>query len=306
MLDPRLQYLVLVARAGSFTGGAAAIGITQSAVTKSIADLEREVGYPIFNRTARGVVLTERGSYFAERAAMLLDDTRELMDPESRRANAYSGILRIGVAPASLEWTIVESLSRLRRQHPEIRFDVTGSNFDRTIQQLRSGALDVAIGLNEALLDWPDIEASVFGALDGVPFVRREHPLTTKTELQIDDLADFDFISPSISRPYGELIRGIYTSRGVPWQRRVHAIDYFPSVKHLVATSDAIGVVSTAFSAQPGFAREFVSLGQLNLFPSMPLSCAVRQQWEPKPATRAFIAMMKAVHGARARQSPPE
>lgn len=296
MLDSRLRYLVAVAGAGSFTAGAEAMGVTQSAVTKSVADLEKQVGYPIFTRTARGVVLTERGSYFAERAGMLLNDAQDLLSPDAHRADRYAGVLRIGVGPASLEWVLVDVLTRLRRQHPGMRFEVSGSSFDRVIQQVRSGAIDVAIGLDSALADWPDLVRQVFGSLHARPFVRAGHPLAAATSVVGADLANYEFISPSISRPYGEIIRSLYTDRGVAWQSQVHEVDYFPVVKRLVATSDAIGVIAAPYAELASFRKEFAVLEGVDLFPSAPLSCAVRAQREAKPATRALIAMMKITH----------
>ena len=56
MLDRRLLYVVATAKYGSFTAAAEKVGVTQSAITKSIGDLERQIGYLLFNRTARGVI----------------------------------------------------------------------------------------------------------------------------------------------------------------------------------------------------------------------------------------------------------
>src|SRR5580692_11579025 len=98
MLDPRLNHLVAVARCGSFTAAAQSIGVSQSAVTKGVADLERQLGYSLFHRTARGALLTEKGSDFLERAARLLEDARELLEG-SPNSDPYAGTLRIGVAP---------------------------------------------------------------------------------------------------------------------------------------------------------------------------------------------------------------
>ena len=55
MIDRRLQYVVSTARYGSFTAAAERVGVTQSAITKSVADLERQLGYSIFTRTARSL-----------------------------------------------------------------------------------------------------------------------------------------------------------------------------------------------------------------------------------------------------------
>src|ERR1700679_2316233 len=121
MLDPRLAHVVAVARCGSFTAAAQAIGVTQSAVTKGVADLERQLGYSVFHRTARGALLTEKGSEFVERAARLLDDARELLEGPSNNSDPYAGTLRIGVCPASLEWRLINPLANLLARYPSIR-----------------------------------------------------------------------------------------------------------------------------------------------------------------------------------------
>ena len=75
MLDRRLQNVVAVARAGSFTNAAEVLGSTHCGQTKTIAELERELGYSLFHGVARGALLTEQGREFVERASRLLEDT---------------------------------------------------------------------------------------------------------------------------------------------------------------------------------------------------------------------------------------
>jgi DNA-binding transcriptional LysR family regulator len=58
-MDVRLKHAVAVAKCGSFTAAAKLIGVTQSAVTRAVADLERQLGYDLFHRTARGAFLTD-------------------------------------------------------------------------------------------------------------------------------------------------------------------------------------------------------------------------------------------------------
>jgi len=290
MLDPRLNHVVAVARGGSFTAAAEIVGVTQSAITKSIADLERQVGYSIFHRTSRGALLTEQGRDFVERTARLLEDAGELLRRPRGLEDAYAGVLRIGVCPASLEWRLAEPLERLLARHPSIRVDVSGSSFERMVQQLRNGGVDVAVGLDAAFSVWSDLRRYALASNDATLFVRRGHPLLDRPAITLGDLAEFDFISPSDSRPYGEVIRNIYESQGVEWQRRLHVVDYFPIVHRIVAKSDAIGVVAVAHGHSPPFQARFATLDGIELFPRAPLCCAIRAAWEPKPAVRAFIS----------------
>lgn len=294
MIDSRLNHAVAVARMASFTKAAELVGVTQSAITKSVADLERELGYSLFYRTARVTLLTDEGRAFVERAARLLEDARELFHNPNKK-NPYAGILRIGVCPASLEWLLVQPLSRLLRNHPEIRFEVIGGNFEAITLQLRGGSIDVAVGFDEAFSDWKDIAREPIAPFEAALFVRREHPLLALTTLSPSDLADYAIVSPSDSRPYGATIRAIYEEQGKVTSQHLHVVDYFPIVRQIVATSDAIGVVATNTFHSSGLDPRFVMLTDLPLFQRQSMCCAIRARWEPKPSVRAFLATMRLV-----------
>lgn len=297
MTDTRLNHVVAVARAGSFTAAAGIAGVTQSAITRSIADLERQIGYSIFVRTSRGAILTEQGRDFAERAQKLIEDTKDLLQRPQGDEDAYAGVLRIGVCPASMEFCLIEPLTRLLKKHPSIRLDVSGSTFERGVQQLRSGSIDVAVGFEAAFADWPDLRRHKVGSggFEGALFVRHGHPLTNVKRPSLKTLASFDFVSPSDSRPYGAVIRALYEDNDIDWRKRVHVVDFFPLVKRIVATTDAVGVMMAGFADRsPSFASQFQMLDTINpLSDSSPICCAVRARWEPRPAARAFLSIMQ-------------
>jgi DNA-binding transcriptional LysR family regulator len=293
MLDPRLNHVVAVAHGGSFTKAAEIVGLTQSGITKSIADLERELGFAIFFRTSRGALMTEEGRDFVERAERLLEDARSLLQGSRERGDPYAGPLRVGVCPASLEWLLAEPLSALLARHPGIRYEIIGSSFERVIRLLRNGSVDVALGFDAAFAEWSDVRREPVATLQGVLFVRRGHPLLARNTIGMADLADFDFVTPSDSRPYGVVIREIYETRGIDWRKHLHVIDNFSIVRQIVARSDAIGVTTAELGAIPLFAKSFSVIEDVSPFAPSPLACAVRSRWDPKPAVRAFLAEMR-------------
>lgn len=136
-----VRTFVAVADAGQFQQAAAGLSITQQAVSKRIAALEKDLGVRLFTRTARGARLTVEGQAF-------LPHARDLLRAEERAAAAVRPghrALRVDVigrrlAPAGL-------LRGFHRAHPGIELDVvTHSTFDAgaAIQAVRSGAIDVS------------------------------------------------------------------------------------------------------------------------------------------------------------------
>lgn len=293
MLDPRLNHVVAVAHGGSFTKAAELVGVTQSGITKSIADLERELGFAIFYRTSRGALLTEEGRDFVERASRLLDDARALLKGSREQGDPYAGPLRIGVCPASLEWLLTEPLSALIAKHSGIRAEIIGSSFERVIRLLRNGSIDVAVGFDAAFAEWSDVRREHVATLQGVLFARKGHPLNGLDTVGADKLASYDFVAPSDSRPYGIVIRELYESRGIDWRKHLHIIDNFSIVRQIVARTNAIGVTTAEYSQTASFSAQFVKIDDFNPFAPAPLCCAVRSRWDPKPSVRAFLREMR-------------
>jgi len=227
-----------------------------------------------------------------------LEDAESLLLGAAPRADPFAGVIRIGVCPASLEWRLLDPTALLLRRHPRVRFDVTGASFERMVQQLRNGAVDVALGYDAAFSEWPELKREPIPALRSVLFVRQGHPILSRSPIEQKDLAEYDFTSPSDSRPYGAVIRNIYESQGVDWTRRLHTVDYFPMVRRIVETTDAIGVVDAAHAARETFRQRFATLDDVSIFPPADLCAAVRARWEPQPAVRALLKAFRDAAGS--------
>jgi DNA-binding transcriptional LysR family regulator len=282
MLDRRLEHVVAISRSGSFTAAAEKVGLTQSALTRSVKELERQLGYEIFTRSKTGVTLTEKGKLFVERAATLLEDVKILLKGVTTGRNQYADIVRIGVCPELLQWVLVEPLSYLLKQHPEATLTISGTTFDVALQQLRGGTLDVVIGFDAAFRDHPDIAREKLPAIRSMLFVRRNHPILKVESLTTADLACYPMIAPSYSRPYDTFVQQVYEENSIDPTTRVHLIDYFPLVKRLVSETDV------SLTKSPAFKKYFAAVIHLDLEPS-PMCLATRRRVPPKPVVRAFI-----------------
>jgi DNA-binding transcriptional LysR family regulator len=289
MIDRRLAYVVATARYGSFTAAAAQVGVTQSAITKSVADLERQLGFDIFDRTARGVIVTEEGRLFVDRAVRLLEDANQLLRGSPTTFDPYADVLRIGVCPNSIEWLLMEPLSKLLSRYRQIRFHVSGANADQIVQQLRTGTVDVGFGYNATFSEHPDIRSEPLANIQTCFFARQGHPILELANVGHSALSQYDIVSPSFSRPYEQFINEIYEAHEVDPRLRIHIVDYFPLVSRIIRGSDAIGFVSLSYTRSQAFKKHFAVVRYSEFPPFEALCCAVRRRWTPRPAVRAFI-----------------
>lgn len=293
MIDTRVRYAVAVSKSGSFSRAAESVGVTQSAVTKSVADLEQQLGFALFHRTSRGALLTEEGRDFMDRAIRLLADAAELFDQRDRRADPYRGVLRMGIYPPSIEWMSMAPLVQLLKHYPGIRLEIVTGTSERGVQQLLRGDIDMAFGMQAAFGSWSQFKCERIGWLEAIPFVRHGHPILEMRPVTVDKITQFDFVMPSSSEPYTSLVQHIYEASGQGQGDRLHVVDFFPLAQRIVGSTNAIGFVAKELTLGRTFNERFVALPEAKLIDGPPLCCAVRSRWPVPPAVRALIAQMR-------------
>lgn len=145
----RLTGLFAFARAaslGSYTAAARALGISPSAVSKSVQRLERDLGVPLFTRTTRSLALTEEGRNLHDRASRLLRDVEEIEQVAKAARAEPSGTLRIAASfPIGLHM-IAPILPRFRADHPRVTIDLRLS--DQLVDMVDEG-IDLAVRIGE-------------------------------------------------------------------------------------------------------------------------------------------------------------
>lgn len=137
-----IRIFVEVAKTKSFRGASEALAMPSSTVSRRIAELESEVGLPLFNRTTRRVDLTEAGSVYFAKCKKIMEDARLAFDELAEMKSKPSGLLRVSMPVAFIfEW-LAPLLPEFARNYPEIQLDL---NVARTPTPLFSDAADIAI-----------------------------------------------------------------------------------------------------------------------------------------------------------------
>ena len=145
----RLTGLIAFARAGSlgsFTAAARSLGISPSAVSKSVQRLEQQLGVSLFTRTTRSLTLTPEGRELHDRSVRLLRDAEEIEQVAKAVRAEPTGTLRIAVSlPIGLH-LVAPALPAFRKLHPKVSIDLRID--DRLVDIVEQG-IDIAVRIGE-------------------------------------------------------------------------------------------------------------------------------------------------------------
>jgi LysR family transcriptional regulator, nitrogen assimilation regulatory protein len=133
------------AELGSLSKTAAAYGTSQPHISRQISDLERECGGRLFNRTGRGVVLTELGQRIAPKVRAWMASTDQLINEVRTSAGTPIGKVRIGSLPSTAHPLVSTVYRRLREKYPLIELSVREGQGSQLETWLDDGSVDLAI-----------------------------------------------------------------------------------------------------------------------------------------------------------------
>jgi DNA-binding transcriptional LysR family regulator len=140
-----LQAFLAIAETGSFSRAAERIYLTQPAISKRIALLERELGATLFDRVGRRVQLTPAGQALAARARELLKDFEDVRRVITNLAGTIGGELRLAMSHHVGLHRLPPALKRFHDTHPDVRLDLRFMDSEQACQAVAQGELEVAI-----------------------------------------------------------------------------------------------------------------------------------------------------------------
>jgi DNA-binding transcriptional LysR family regulator len=138
----RIGIFLEVARQESFAAAARELGITTSAVSKHVQNLEFEMQVKLLNRTTRKVSLTEEGAVYFERASRALDDLKEAAEEVNELKTTPSGSLRINVPMTFGVQHLARPIAEYARKYPQVKLDV---QFDDRVIDMGQEGFDLSI-----------------------------------------------------------------------------------------------------------------------------------------------------------------
>lgn len=189
----KIKHVVTLAKAGSFVRASEQLGITQSALTRSIQAIEQELGLCLFDRGRGGAVPTRAGLQLTQEGEELLERMWTLENNMTMLANGEAGNVSFGMGPLPASVILPDLLNFMAQEHSGIKLKTQIGSLSELLTALKSDRLEFLI-LSQASIDE---RSKIFsnhrvGKMQLVALVRQGHPLLN--EMPPPDLSAFPLL----------------------------------------------------------------------------------------------------------------
>ena len=287
----QLRDVLAVAESGSLRGAARQLGIAQPALTRSIQELERELGVPLFERQSKGVTVTPMGELFVRRANAVRSELRRAREEIDQVRGRTHGRVAVCLSTVPHIALLPYALPAFRARYPDVNLDITEGLFPTVESSLRAGILDCYIGPPPR--EAPGAELVVEKLFDNtrVIFGRRGHPLGQARSLR--KLVDAEWLSTSVTFKIEDELGPIFAQHGLPPPRIVLQSHSALTFIVAVAYSDLLTMLPAQWTAFPLTRDVLQRIDVAEPLPAPPI-CIVRRAGLPlTPAGEYLCDMMR-------------
>jgi molybdate transport repressor ModE-like protein len=293
MLDvKRLRILREVAHHGSFSAAAAALYLSQSAVSQQIATLEKEVGMSLLDRTRGGPKLTDAGRVLVTHAEAAIARLEEAERELAAIAGLEGGELRLASFPSASATVLTEAVSIFHRRHPKVRLNVTDAEPEDSLPRLRGGELDLALTFDYPSVphtDDRDLERALVLEESMHLALPKDHPLADRPVVPLAEVADLEWLCGSRPSTCGEVIFAACRTAGFEPRIGFESDDYHVMQGFIAA---GLGVTLLPDLALPTLRSELVVRPTDPPAPTRRVWAATRAEGSRSPATDAMVSIL--------------
>jgi LysR family transcriptional regulator of abg operon len=251
---PKLHHLrdfVAIARTHSVRSAARTLGLSQPALTRSLQELESELGVSLVERHARGVVLTLAGERFLVRAQAALEEVRRGCEEAAQLRGEMQGHVSVALSSAPVLSLLPQAYPAFRRECPGVRLRFVEGLFPAVEPMLRDGRLDFYMGPRPERQLSTSYQVTLVHRNARVVLARRGHPLRGEGSLQA--LLDAEWIVTGLRERLEEEFEEQFSALGLRSPQVVTVAESLMALLSLLATTDSLAFLPRQWADTPLF-----------------------------------------------------
>ncbi|WP_431028180.1 LysR family transcriptional regulator [Lysinibacillus sp. LZ02] len=190
----QLQYFKIVAQLQHMTRAAEKLSISQPALSKSISNIEQELGVPLFDRQGRSIYLNRYGELFLESVEVILAEYAKVMQEFGDITKPGHGEVAFGFIHTLGMEVVPELMAVVADVYPNMEFSLTQATSLNLLKRLEEGAIDLCLS-QEIESKFIDIEWVELWSEELYVIVPAGHPLASKDRIALHEIKDEPFIS---------------------------------------------------------------------------------------------------------------
>ncbi|PJZ70515.1 LysR family transcriptional regulator [Leptospira perolatii] len=188
----QIRYFLEIWEAGTFQRAAGRMGLSQPALSRQIALLERELGNTLLERGPKEVRLTHEGQTFLEYARRMEELWKELHEAMRKPGKELSGKYSLCAGGTVSAWILPKMIKKILEKHPDLVLSVREGDAQETKELVLNGQAD--LGILTGPLDEPGLSTEEFLSDRIVPVANKEHPIFKKKKIRFKDINNESFI----------------------------------------------------------------------------------------------------------------
>ena len=241
----KLHLLVHLAATKRLTSAAAQMNISQSGASMGLLRIESSLGISLFHREKRGLVPTEAADQLVLRARRVFAEFRHMLSEILTHTGQLRGQVSVGTSPVARPVVAPSAVGSLLAKHPMIHVSMMETSAEPRLQALRSGDIDVVIGVPRSENDLQGITFEPLFTDQFVVFARAGHVLSQRSRLTLAELAGERWITPWANSYSRSLFDDCWRRENFqPPQASVESADT-AVIRHLLLTTEMVAVAYT-------------------------------------------------------------
>lgn len=213
-----LEHLLAVADTGSFSRAAQRLCITQSALSRSVQNLEEELGGRLLDRIGKRNELTPLGRTVVAQARSIVREATELIRAAALFQQRDGGEIRVGLGAGPAALLMTPFLCHMAEHHPHVHVTLLRGAPDLQLTQLRSHQLEALVVDPRHVPPAPDLVMEQLGELRACFLCRKDHPLAQLPSVSLQQILAFPVASAPLSDEVARLLMEQYGPDANPAQ----------------------------------------------------------------------------------------